>query len=48
MKRHMKRLAMPKTWPFPRKEGGRFITRPEPRTSFLIGLPLREFQRREF
>ena len=42
MKRHMKRLAMPKTWPFPKKEGGRFITRPNPRASFLIGLPLRE------
>ncbi|MEO2154951.1 MAG: hypothetical protein ABGW69_04040 [Nanoarchaeota archaeon] len=42
MKRHMKRLAMPKTWPFPRKEGGRFITRPEPRAPFLLGLPLKE------
>ncbi|HIQ50786.1 MAG TPA: 30S ribosomal protein S4e [Nautiliaceae bacterium] len=42
MKRHMKRLAMPKTWPFPRKEGGKFVTRPNPRASFLLGLPLRE------
>jgi len=42
MKRHMKRLAMPRTWPFPRKEGGRFITRPQPRAPFLLGLPLKE------
>ncbi len=40
MKRHMKRLAAPKTWPIKRKGKQRFITRPYLRAPFLISLPL--------
>ncbi len=40
MKRHMKRLAAPKTWPIKRKGKQRFITRPYPRAPFLLSLPL--------
>lgn len=40
MKRHMKRLAAPKTWPIKRKGKQRFITRPYPRAPFSLSLPL--------
>ena len=40
MKKHMKRLAAPKTWPIKRKGKQRFITRPYPRAPFMLGLPL--------
>ena len=39
MKQHLKRLAIPKTWPV-EKKGRKFITRPSPSKAFELSIPL--------
>ena len=40
VKKHLKVLAAPKTWPLKRKSSGKFITRPNPGQKLEFSLPL--------